>query len=189
MNNKTDVTRYIKVFDHHLEQDICDRLVSSFDESTGLHTPNGRGYRAGLEQSGWTELNLTKAATEDLRQFFRNKMNGALTRYNLDVPQRIPVPNSRSTADLILKRYRPGGADQFQLHFDSLHDVCNRYLVFLWYLNDVETGGETWFPEFDVKITARRGRLLMFPPYWMYQHAGLAPVSSDKYILSSYLLF
>jgi len=29
----------------------------------------------------------------------------------------------------------------------------------------------------------------MFPPYWMYQHAGVAPQSSEKYILSTYLLF
>ena len=33
------------------------------------------------------------------------------------------------------------------------------------------------------------GRLLMFPPYWMFQHVGNAPVSNDKYILSTYLLF
>jgi hypothetical protein len=29
----------------------------------------------------------------------------------------------------------------------------------------------------------------MFPPYWMYQHAGLPPESGDKYILSTYLMF
>lgn len=29
----------------------------------------------------------------------------------------------------------------------------------------------------------------MFPPYWMYQHEGLPPISGDKYILSTYLLF
>jgi len=38
-------------------------------------------------------------------------------------------------------------------------------------------------------VQARRGRLLMFPPYWMYQHAGMPPLSNDKYILSTYLLF
>ena len=29
----------------------------------------------------------------------------------------------------------------------------------------------------------------MFPPFWMYQHEGVPPVSGDKYILSTYLLF
>ena len=90
---------------------------------------------------------------------------------------------------LILKRYRPGGQEGFQLHFDSLDEVCGRYLVFLWYLNDVAEGGETEFPDLGVKVAPRAGRLLMFPPYWMYQHAGLPPVSGDKYILSTYLMF
>jgi hypothetical protein len=29
----------------------------------------------------------------------------------------------------------------------------------------------------------------MFPPYWMFQHAGLPPRSNDKYIVSTYLMF
>jgi hypothetical protein len=53
----------------------------------------------------------------------------------------------------------------------------------------VVEGGETVFPQLDVRIAARQGRLLAFPPYWMFQHAGLPPLSGDKYILSTYLLF
>ena len=29
----------------------------------------------------------------------------------------------------------------------------------------------------------------MFPPYWMFQHAGAPAISGDKYILSTYLMF
>ena len=59
----------------------------------------------------------------------------------------------------------------------------------IWYLNDVETGGETNFPQLETSVRPQAGRLLVFPPYWMYQHEGLPPVSGDKYIVSSYLLF
>jgi hypothetical protein len=79
--------------------------------------------------------------------------------------------------------------EQFQLHFDAIHHVSHRYLVLLWYLNDVAEGGETRFPQLDCSVSARAGTLLMFPPYWMYQHEGVSPVSGDKYILSTYLLF
>ena len=67
--------------------------------------------------------------------------------------------------------------------------MAARYLVFLWYLNDVADGGETVFVDIDMKVAPRAGRLLVFPPYWMYQHAGLPPVSNDKYIISTYLMF
>ncbi|MFO1473223.1 MAG: 2OG-Fe(II) oxygenase [Lysobacterales bacterium] len=49
------------------------------------------------------------------------------------------------------------------------------------------SGGDTAFC--DPAAAPRAGRLLMFPPYWMFQHAGLPPVSGNKYILSTYLLF
>jgi len=62
-------------------------------------------------------------------------------------------------------------------------------MVFLWYLNDVAEGGQTRFTDLSIDVQARCGRLLVFPPYWMYQHAGMSPKSNDKYILSTYLLF
>jgi hypothetical protein len=89
----------------------------------------------------------------------------------------------------MMKRYRASANERFQIHFDSIRQHSNRYLVFLWYLNDVKRGGETWFPELDLKIEPQAGRLLIFPPYWMFQHAGLPPQSDDKYILSTYAVY
>jgi len=185
----TDLRHYIRTYEGDLEPAFCRRMIDSFNSLSRYHQPNGRGYRGGLEGSAWTELNVTGLSDESFLGFFRARIDLALNRYNRDVGLDIEVPNSPKTADLILKRYRPGTEEQFQQHFDSIHEVANRYLVLLWYLNDVAEGGETLFRQLDVRVAARTGRLLMFPPYWMYQHAGLAPVSGEKYILSTYLLF
>ena len=61
--------------------------------------------------------------------------------------------------------------------------------MFLWYLNAVAEGGETEFVDLGIKSSAETGKLLMFPPYWMYRHAGCSPVSGPKYILSTYALW
>jgi len=185
----TDLRHYIRVYDADLEPAFCQRMIASFNALSRFHQPNGRGIRGGLEGSAWTELNVTGLSDDSFLGFFRARFDLALDRYNQDVGLEIPVPNSPKTADLILKRYRAGTDEQFQPHFDSIHEVANRYLVLLWYLNDVEQGGETAFRQLDVTVTARTGRLLVFPPYWMFQHAGLPPVSGDKYIISTYLLF
>jgi prolyl 4-hydroxylase len=50
-------------------------------------------------------------------------------------------------------------------------------------------GGETRFPQLGISVRPQTGRLLIFPPYWMYQHEGVPPASGDKFILSTYLLF
>ena len=184
-----DVRRYIRVYDADLPAPFCAQMIQSFEQLPRFHQPTGRGYRAGLEHSAWTEINVTRMSDAGFLGFFRARIDAALERYNREFELGIPIPNSPKTADLILKRYRPGGAESFEPHFDALYEHCNRYLVFLWYLNDVTDGGETEFPGLGVSVQPRTGRLLMFPPYWMYQHAGLPPRSGNKFIVSTYLLF
>ena len=77
-----------------------------------------------------------------------------LERYNRDIGLDIPVPNSPKISDLILKRYRPiaPGRAAFQLHFDAVNHLAHRYLVLLWYLNDVTQGGETRFPQLEHRV-------------------------------------
>jgi hypothetical protein len=184
-----DLRRYIRTYDHDLDPKLCQQMIGSFAGLERFQMRNGRGVRRGLEDSAWTELNVSRLSDPAFMSMFRRLIDRALERYNLDIELAIPIPNSPLISNLTLKRYRAGQQEQFQLHFDSINHVANRYLVLLWYLNDVEQGGETRFPQLDVTVPARAGRLLMFPPYWMYQHQGLPPISGDKYILSTYLLF
>jgi prolyl 4-hydroxylase len=187
------LSHFIRVYDGVLPATWCTRLLRGFDALSAHQLINGRGQRAGLDDSAWTELNITRHGDPLTAAFFRGRIDESLAQYNADVRLPIPVPNSPVFADLVMKRYRPnagaGPTEQFQLHFDAINHLANRYLVMLWYLNDVERGGNTRFPQLGVDIEARAGRLLMFPPYWMYQHEGIAPESGDKFILSTYLLF
>ena len=184
-----ELAHFVRIYDHDLEPTLCQQMIGSFGSLQRFQKINGRAVRAGLENSAWTELNVTELSDADFLKMFRLQIDRALQRYNQDVGLTIPIPNSPLRADLVMKRYRPGQLEQFQLHFDAVNHLANRYLVALWYLNDVADGGETRFPQLGLAVPARAGRLLMFPPYWMYQHEGVAPRSGDKYILSTYLLF
>jgi hypothetical protein len=164
-------------------------MIESFATLARFQQSNGRNLRRGLDESQWTELNVTRLSDGGFLQRFRGGIDRALARYNADIGLAIPVPNSATTSDLILKCYRGGTDEKFQLHFDAIHHLAGRYLVLLWYLNDVAEGGETRFPHLDLAVSARQGRLLVFPPYWMYQHEGMPTRSADKYILSTYLMF
>ena len=184
-----DLRHYIRVYDDALPRDFCARLVAGFEQTASAQKRNGRGVREGLEESAWTELNLGELADEAMRGFFLMQIENSLARYNADVGLPIAVPMRPRTDQLTMKRYCPGGDEGFQPHFDSIDASSNRYLVFLWYLNDVAEGGDTAFCDLGVSVAPRAGRLLMFPPFWMFQHAGLPPVSGDKYILSTYMMF
>ncbi len=179
----------IQVYDDALDPATCAGMIASYHALSRFHRPNGRGRRAGLEESAWTELDITPLTDAGFRAMLHDTMQRHWRRYvdRLQLP--VELPFTTNTSEFILKRYRAGMDENFQPHFDSLGEVSNRYLVFLWYLNDVAAGGETAFLRIDRSVAPKAGRLLMFPPYWMYQHEGRPPISGDKYILSTYLLF
>jgi hypothetical protein len=55
------------------------------------------------------------------------------------------------------------------------------------YLNDVEYGGETNFPLHEVAVTPKAGRIVFFPATWTHLHESRVPISSDKWIISSFI--
>lgn len=69
------------------------------------------------------------------------------------------------------------------------NDALHRILLFMFYLNDVEEGGETDFYYQDVSIQPRAGRMVIAPAYFTHTHRGQVPRSNDKYILTSWVLF
>lgn len=183
------LSHYIRSYDNSLPQEFCSGLIASFNRLAHLQQRNGRGIRAGLDDSAWSEMDMGRLADAPFQAFFRSLISTALRRYNADVGLPIAVPDSPLLSPLILKRYRAGSEEKFQTHFDSINQVCDRYMVFLWYLNTVELGGQTWFPGLQHGVQPMAGRLLMFPPYWMYAHQGRVSPEQDKYILSTYLRF
>ncbi|GAB3027223.1 2OG-Fe(II) oxygenase [Bowmanella dokdonensis] len=69
------------------------------------------------------------------------------------------------------------------------NDALHRILLFMFYLNDVAEGGETDFYYQDLSIKPRAGRMVIAPAYFTHTHRGNVPVSNDKYILTSWVLF
>jgi hypothetical protein len=68
----------------------------------------------------------------------------------------------------------------------SLDQNKYRVITYLWYLNDVDEGGETeiWH---TLKIKPERGKLLLFPSHFTVPHCGKMPISSDKIIITGWL--
>lgn len=69
----------------------------------------------------------------------------------------------------------------------DLKNKKNRVITYLWYLNDVEEGGETDFPDANLMIKPETGKLVLFPASWDFPHCGKIPISSNKYIVTGWL--
>lgn len=70
-------------------------------------------------------------------------------------------------------------------HNEALH----RVVLYMFYLNDVEEGGETEFYYQQRKISPRKGTMVIAPAGFTHTHRGNKPVSGDKYIATSWIMF
>lgn len=68
---------------------------------------------------------------------------------------------------------------------ESLH----RVLLWMFYLNDVEEGGETEFMYQGRSIAPKKGRLVIAPAGFTHTHKGNVAKSGDKYIATSWILY
>ncbi|MCH1931348.1 2OG-Fe(II) oxygenase [Shewanella sp. A25] len=70
-------------------------------------------------------------------------------------------------------------------HNEALH----RVVLYMFYLNDVEEGGETEFFYQQRKIRPKKGTMVIAPAGFTHSHRGNMPISNDKYIATSWLMF
>ena len=95
-----------------------------------------------------------------------------------------------------LQKYDKGVGNYLHWHsenypkaHDSQCDALHRTVLFMYYLNDVEEGGETDFFYQERKLKPKQGQLVIAPTSFTHTHRGNIPVSNDKYILTSWVLF
>lgn len=179
------IADYIVVVDDVLDPVACDEIMSIYNEKRALH------QRFDVDSKpSFTQLNLTanKDVSLNLHDYIVEISQRAIEFYKTKVPSAEYFPQRYAFEEFRVKHYANDGIDQFDTHVDSASlNTSKRFLVFFWYLNDVAVGGETIFPELNISVKPNKGRLLMFPPYWMYPHKGNIPISNEKFLLSSYL--
>lgn len=80
-----------------------------------------------------------------------------------------------------INRYEVG--QEYKAHADD-GPGHPRVISALIYMNDVEQGGETYFPLFDVTVRPKKGRLVIFPSNYAYMHEARPPLSGVKYSMA-----
>ena len=67
--------------------------------------------------------------------------------------------------------------------------ALHRVLLWIVYLNDVNEGGETEFYHQQVSVKPKQGELILAPCGFTHTHRGGIPISNDKYILTSWVMY
>lgn len=172
---------HVMVFDGALAAEHCQTLIDRFEASSE--------HEACQLESGYSfcQLNVTEKWPDQsgiLVPIFLSYFN----KYQAALDARFWPPRF-CFEQLRMKRYLPNRRDFFPLHVDVMGQVAaRRFMTAFIYLN-APAGGETVFPHLGISVAPEPGKLLAFPPLWLFPHAGLPPRGNPKYILHTYLCY
>ena len=189
---------YLYIIDHSFTDKECDNILKQFEKETQNHYNGvtGGGYTPNVKRT--TEINITRTQNwEKWNELCFKRLNIALQKYATYCKESC---HNEFLYNIIYNQYGIINDTGYQLqkykkeqqyykwHQDGgLKEGCHqhRIITYLWYLNDVTEGGETYF--FHGKVKPKKGRLVLFPACWNYNHKGETPISNDKYIITGWV--
>ena len=92
------------------------------------------------------------------------------------------------TSGINIQYYPPGGGF-YTWHTERSCPVSpfsGRHLVFMTYLNDVISGGETEFYHQKLKVKPEKGLTVIWPADWTFTHRGIPALEEEKYIVTGW---
>ena len=181
-----ELTSLIRVYDNALSAEVCQYLISLYESSHDHHEKIDDAKRPAFTQFNFTDQREQSQDAAKAHEHVLSRVLEYRNQYYSFVDRRC-FPEEHGFEKVRIKKYRNNGEDLFDTHVDvKNHESARRFLAYIFYLNDVDQGGETiFYPAMSVK--PKTGRLVVFPPLWMFPHKGCPPISNEKYIMSTYL--
>jgi hypothetical protein len=186
---------YIIEYNNSIPDILCDEVIENFIEHNEQDYKKGRtigGVNTDVldsididinvaENDAWKKQTFSFLCKELLAKvkLYLNSVNKFTTELKQD---RLFV------RQFIIRKYEKNKG-KYIYHSDTLHSFTNhstRVISFIWYLNNVDIGGDTVFFN-DYNIKPEKGKLLLFPSTWTFPHTGSMPVSDDKYIIVGWI--
>ena len=179
-----------------LSYSICDKIIELFEnEYSKVPGIIVSGYNPKIKKT--TNFTIPLILTPESLWFEINNILHEQLQYHLDIY--IKKIKEQYKVNLLecdflfedafmVQKYEQN-TDMYTYHIDFQLNISiqnYRVLTFIWYLNDVEEGGETEFWG-SYRIKPTKGHLLLFPCGWTYNHCGKIPISSSKYIITGWL--
>jgi prolyl 4-hydroxylase len=183
-STKTSLLDYIMLEKGALSPGQCQRLIERFEGAESVQACRRSGGHS------FTQLEITTAWPDEHALLLPVFLDHFQRYQQLTKAFYWPAwPSNVAFEHLRMKRYLPNEQDFFGPHVDVVDQLtARRFITAFIYLNEPE-GGETVFPNLDLSIARETGKLLVFPPLWLFPHEGRPPRLMPKYILHTYLCY
>lgn len=196
---------YIYTKKDSLSPELCNTIIEYHKDETFLKyqgvTQNGLNKNIKdttdlvipLSDTKWQNINtiLSEELSKNIKIYIHNLNNKenykSENNYNFNY-KHLKGNKVHLLNNFMIQKYDQNIGKYIYHEDGSIKTKKNSYRVitYLWYLNNVEEGGETEFFGGEFKIKPEEGKLLFFPACWCFPHRGNKPKSSDKYIVTGW---
>jgi prolyl 4-hydroxylase len=172
----------IVILGNVLSDEECDELIR-------LSTDKLNRSKIGVTH----EVNEIRTSSS---MFFQENENDIITKIEQRISSIMNIPIEHGDGIQILK-YTPG--QEYKAHFDyftstSKETKNNRISTLVMYLNDVEHGGETFFPNLNFSVSPQKGMAVYFEYFYnnknvneLTLHGGAPVITGEKWVASQWM--
>lgn len=183
---------FVTLIDNALPKNLCDEVISFFGEC------NKKGIVFDRQSTEKVSPLVKKDESLDLGVQTMHislawnmhfKLSEHLTNHFKEYNNKYYAGDSFLLQGLKVQKTEPSGG------YHPWHDDgggnktdmgCNRAFTFIYFLNDVEEGGETEFLYQRERVKPVKGNAVWFPSCYTHMHRGNPPLSGTKYILTGW---
>ena len=183
----------IAIFDNYFNDEYCDAVIDWFklksNHARHEKTPDRDDFTLSEPHVYFGSFK------KELYGTLENKLSRAYFSYrnNYDVdgvgryPASLPSVNRITFPHFKIQKSVPDGGF-YAWHCEFQYDkpsACNRFLVWMVYLNDVTKGGKTEFKN-GLKVQPKKGTLVLWPAYFTHLHRAAPDLKETKYIMTGW---
>lgn len=189
---------YVYLRENALPTIFCEEIISIYENNKELHNPGTTigGINKNVKDTTDITIDLNKETypleMQNIIRVVQDEISHHLSEYYKCVnavykDEDDKIQKKPLTLDSILIQKYDQNIGKYIYHTDSFaFENRSRMITFIFYLNNVDIGGETEFMN-TYKIKPKQGSILLFPSTWTYHHRGNMPISDSKYIITGWL--
>ena len=189
-----NISNFIGTYDNYITKEECDKAIKLFEDQNKFNnTVNRIGFeKASIlkkqDQQFFAGSGNIDVWWEQLKPMMLN-FDLAWNHYCENTGAKDGYGQSFFYTSLKIQKTLPTeGYHVWHIEHGKGFDNEPRAFVFSIYLNNVDEGGETEFLHFSKRIKPKTGRIVIWPAGFPYLHRGNPPLSSEKYILTSWMM-
>ena len=191
-----NINNFIGVYDGYITKEECNKAINLFEAQDKLNrTLNRQSFeKASLHRKQDQQYFLSGHNIK----VWHTKLKSLLVNFEMafkhyeeqtGITDAFGLRNLNFTELKIQKTLPTEGYHVWHVEHGIGFETEPRAAVYSVYLNDVEEGGETEFLHFSKRVKPKAGRIVIWPASFPYVHRGNPPLSGEKYLLTSWLLF